>query len=145
MVVTEATMKKLTRADAIEALRAKLLTLTDDEHSMCWVATKSHAFCGGFSQWKFDELRRRHAQIVRSRPHISRPELEELADRWQLARQFVQGTLLACDTQTKEHDLCRGWDEFTDEKLAEFCKELLDEPVEIVPGAASGPLAPPAH
>lgn len=136
-------MKKLTRAETIEALRAKLLTLTDDEHSMCWVAKTSHTFCGGFSQWKFDELRRRYAHIVKRHPHISRPELEELANRWQLARQFVRDTSLACDTESMEHRTCRGWEEFSDEKLAEFHQELLGEPVEIVSGAASG-TPPPA-
>ena len=139
----QATNKKITRAQAIDALRAKLLTLADDEHSMCWVAAKKHVFCGGFSQWKFDELRRRNPAIVKRHPHVSRPELEELADRWQLARQFVQDTPTACDTQAIERDTCRGWDEFSDEQLAEFHEELLGERVEIAPPAASGPTTAP--
>ena len=138
-------MKKLTRAEAIDALRAKLLTLTDDEHSMCEVASKLHLYCGGFSQWKFDELRRRYAHIVKHRPHVSRPALEELANRWQLARQFVQGTLLACDTQTMERHTCHGWDGFSDEQLTQFYAELLGEPVEIASASASGPPPPAAH
>ena len=66
---------------------------------------------------------------------MKRPELEDLANRWQLARQYVLGTQLACDTQADDrehHHTCRGWTDFTDEQLGQFCRELLAEEVEIV-------------
>jgi len=129
-------MKTLTRDQAIDALRAKLLTFVDDEHSICEVATRRGIFCGGFAQWSAGELRKRHAWIVAGRPGVQRHELEDLANRWQLARQFVQGKPLACDVQADEHEnhhICRGWRDFTDERLAGFYRELLGEEVEIIP------------
>jgi hypothetical protein len=113
-------MKQLTRDQAIDAIRAKLLTYVDDEHSICEVATRRGIFCGGFAQWTAGELRKRYDWIVAGRPAIQRSELEDLANRWQLARQFVQGKPLACDVQA-------------DERLAEFYRELLAEEVKIVP------------
>ena len=82
-------MQRMNRRQVIDALRAKLLTLVDDQHSMCEVASRLHLFCGGFSQWKTHELKERHAWIAKNRPGITRKELEDLANRWQLARQFV--------------------------------------------------------
>lgn len=40
-------MKNLTRAEAIDALRSKLVGLTDDGHSTCWAASRLQVFCGG--------------------------------------------------------------------------------------------------
>jgi hypothetical protein len=128
-------MKHLTRNEAIDALRTKLLTLVDDEHSICEVATRRGIFCGGFAQWSAGELRKRHDWIVAGRPAVKRPELEDLANRWQLARQYVLGTPIACDTQANEcehHRTCGGWTDFTDEQLGRFCRELLGEEVELV-------------
>lgn len=132
-------MKTLTRDQAIDALRAKLVTFVDDEHSSCEVAARLGIFCGGFAQWTAGELRKRYDWIVAGRPAIKRHELEDLANRWQLARQFVLGTTIACDTQAGEHEhhhTCRGWREFDDARLAGFYRDLLGEDVEIVPPAA---------
>lgn len=128
-------MKKLTRDQAINAIRAKLLTLVDDEHSMCEVSSRLGIYCGGFSQWSSGELREKHNWIVQNRPAVKRPELEDLANRWQLARQYVLGTLISCDTQADEHEqhhTCHGWKQFTDEQLAGFHREILGEELEIV-------------
>ncbi len=125
-------MKTLTRAEAIDALRARFLQLVDDDHCMCWVASKLHLFCGGFSQWTSRELRERYDWIVRRHPHIARQELEDLANRWQLARQFVRETPLSCDTQAIEHHTCLGWGGLTDEQLAASLKEASGEEVTIV-------------
>ena len=125
-------MKQMTRAEAIDALRSKILSLTDDDHCACRVASELHLFCGGFSRWKSDELRKRYDWIVRKWPHLTRRELEDLANRWQLARQFVQGTELSCDTQAIEHKQCKGWDEFSDAELAAHVHKLCGEEAEIV-------------
>jgi len=127
-------MKRITRTEAIDAIRAKLLTFVDDGHSMCQVAAQRGVFCGGFSQYTTRELRQRYDWIVRNRPWVKRAELEDLADRWQLARQCVLGTPLACDTQARDreqHHTCRGWNDFTDERLAEFHREIVGEEIEI--------------
>lgn len=127
-------MKTITREAAIEALRRRFLELTDDEHCMCSVAAELHVFCGGFSQWKSHELRQRYDWLLARNPRMTRAQLEDLANRWQLARQFVHDTPLSCDTQTMEHDTCRGWDGFTDEQLAEHMQQLCGEEVRVVAG-----------
>jgi hypothetical protein len=117
--------KVISRIEAIGRLRHHLKTLTDDEHSMCQVAAKKGIFCRGFARWSDEELKKHFAGLVRQRPKMNRWQLEELANRWELARQVVQNVTLACDAQTKEHDTCRGWDDFSNQELERFCADLL--------------------
>lgn len=134
-------MRHLSRDEVIGALRARLLELTDDEHSICEAAARLGVFCHGFAQWTFSELKERHPTIVRSRPRVTPAELRDLANRWQLARQTAFGTGLACDTQMHEGALriCQGWDGWSDEDLARFHRELCGEEVHVVPGAGKAP------
>ena len=97
-------MKNLLRSQAIHDIRSSLMNLVDEEHSMCEVAARLHILCGGFAQWTFGELKKRYPTIVRSRPRITRKQLEELANRWQVARQTACGTAIACDTQMHERE-----------------------------------------
>ncbi len=128
-------MKTCTRKEAIDDLRRTLEELSGDEHSVCHVAKAKGLFCRGFAQWKLHELKAQYPQITRSRPHLSRDEMEDLADRWQLARQYVQGEGLACDVQLGEGEFqtCKGWDEFDDEEIARFHLEICGDDVKIVP------------
>ena len=127
-------MKTLTRNQAVSLLRTRCLELVDEEHSLCEVASRLHILCGGFSQWKTGELRKRFDWIVRKHPGMRRHELEDLANRWQLARQFALDEPLACDAQAREHHhpICQGWEGFTDEDLGRFCAELTGEPHQVV-------------
>ena len=125
-------MKELTREQAIDALREALLDVAGEEdHSICRVAQERNLFCRGFAQWKLHELRDQYPQVVRSRHHLTREQMEELADRWQVARQFATGEATACDVQLHEgdHRTCKGWDEFDDERLQEFYRELCGEEI----------------
>jgi hypothetical protein len=134
-------MMKLTRNQAIEAIREKLLTLVDDEHSACAVAAQRGIFCKGTSLMSTGELRSRYSWIVRNRPGVRRAELEDLANRWQLARQRVLGVPLACDVQSnvcETHRTCSGWEGFSDPQIAAFHRELIGEEVEILPAAPTG-------
>ncbi len=127
-------MKTLPRSQAIHDIRSSLMNLVDDEHSMCEVAARLHIFCGGFAQWTFRELKQLYPTIVRSRPRITRKQLEELANRWQVARQTARGTAIACDTQMHEREelqVCCGWDEFSNEQLALFYAQILGEEVSV--------------
>jgi hypothetical protein len=126
----------MNRQQAIQALREKLVTLVDDRHSLCEAASRLHLFCGGFSQWKTHELKERFAWIAKNRPGITRKEMEDLANRWQLARQFVTDTPIACDVQSsgcEQHPTCRGWEAFDDQALAKFYRDLCGEAIEIEP------------
>ena len=129
--------RTITRDQAITELRAVLKKMAGDEHSICFVAAQKGVFCRGFAQWKFHELKEQYPQIVRTRGRLSRAQLERLADSWQLARQFVHGTDVACDTQLDEEEFqtCKGWEEFSDGEIAGFYSELCGEDVEILPVA----------
>ena len=128
-------MKRLSREQCLEELRGCLLQLGGEEHSTCEVASRLGVMCHGFSQWSFPELKQRYWWLVERRQDITRPELERLANIWQLARQKVYGTQLACDTQSLERDTCCGFDGFSDADLARFHRELLGEDVEVVQDA----------
>ncbi len=108
-------------------LRDAFLARTDQEHSMCDVASRDRIFCGGFRAWSDEELRKRFSTIEARRPGLPRVAFEELANKWQLGRQIVHGSPLACDVQTKEHGTCRGWDAFSNADLERYCAEVLGE------------------
>ena len=118
------TTEPTTRESLIGALRAELTRRANGEVSICMLAAKNGIFCKGFHRYSDGELRRRYGWIARRYPDMPREELEEIADRWQLARQEVDGVATACDVQQMEHDSCNGWDDFTNDDLARFLLEL---------------------
>jgi hypothetical protein len=120
MPITEA----VPRGEAINILRGELLKITDDENSICKVASERGIFCHGFQRNSDGGLRRCYAWLDKRRPGMTRAELEDLANTWQLARQEVDQLPLACDVQQKEHDSCGGWDDFSNEDLSRFYNEL---------------------
>jgi hypothetical protein len=131
----------VSRAWAIRSLREFLLTLTDEDHSMCRVANDRGIFCQGFRRLDDGELRKHFAGIVERRPGVNRWQLEALGNQWELARQTVNQLPLSCDVEQKEHDTCGGWDDLGNEDLARYCKELLGLDVVVTP---QGTLTPPA-
>jgi hypothetical protein len=132
-------MRQITRSQAINEIRGELMKLVDDEHSICEVAARHNIFCGGFAQWTFYELKKLYPQIVSSRPGVTPHEMRDLANRWQLARQFVTDTAIACDVQLheKDHQTCHGWNDFTDAELAGFHATLCHADVAIIPEPAA--------
>jgi hypothetical protein len=121
----------MSRADAISRLREALVAMTDDEHSMCQVATEKGIYCNGFRRLSDKEFRQRYDWLVSKNPKASRAEIESLANKWQLARQIVDRVPLSCDAQLKEHDTCNGWNEFTNVELEQFCREILHKNAKI--------------
>jgi hypothetical protein len=124
----------LSRPSLIAALRQELSSRADGR-SICSLAAEKGIFCGGFRSFTDAQLRERFAWLVRKRPEATRAEIEGLGDAWQLARQEVRSLPTACDVQTQEHDLCNGWDDFSDDDLAKFYRELIGRAVTIVPAA----------
>ncbi len=118
--------QSITRAKAIAILRHKFLKELEqhDETSMCQLAAERGIFCHGFARYGDGELRRAYDWIAKKNPSATREEVEDLANRWQIARQEVREMPLACDVQQREHDTCRGWDDFTNEQLAAFVGEV---------------------
>ena len=118
--------ESITRAKAIALLRhtfLKELESRDGDVSMCKLAAEKGIFCQGFSQYGDGQLRRVYDWIAKKDATATREELEELANRWQIARQEVREMPLACDVQQREHDTCRGLDDFTNEQLAGYIAE----------------------
>ena len=112
------------RESLIDRLREELLHLAGDDQSICRVAAERGIFCHGFRQFSDADLRQRLHWIARRRPDATRAEMEDLGDRWQLARQEVKGLLTSCDVQKRERDLCGGWDDFSNEDLLRLYNEL---------------------
>jgi hypothetical protein len=132
-VMPKATRKPavMSRSEIINALRKELVTLAKGEMSVCRVAQEQGLLCRGFARYTDAELKRRYDWIVRRRPKMSRAELEEIADRWQLARQDVEGFPSSCDVQQKVHDTCGGWDDFTNDDLARYYFEITGKEVRV--------------
>jgi hypothetical protein len=129
MPQTQPRPESIGRSEAINFLRAELLKHLDANTSACKFAAANGIFCRGFARFGDAELRRRFSWITRRRPDMSRQELEEIADRWQLARQDVDQLPIACDVQQQEHDMCRGWDDFSDEELSGFYFEFTGQKI----------------
>lgn len=111
----------VSRGELIALLRSQLVQLGDDESSTCKVAADRQIFCRGFRRYSDEELKRRYGWIYRKQAGGgSRADLEDMANRWQLARQEVMARPTACDVQQLERDSCRGWDDFTSAELAQF-------------------------
>jgi hypothetical protein len=120
------------RNEAIKMLRTELLLrIGNEDVSACTIATRQGIFCRGFARFSDAELRDRYQWIVRRRPNMSRKELEEIADRWQLARQDVRDKRIACDVQQEVSDMCRGWDSFSNDELARFYFEMTGQGIVI--------------
>jgi hypothetical protein len=124
-------MEYVSRPSLIVALRNELAHRANGEMSICKLAAQTGVFCKGFRRYSDAELRERYSWIARKNPEVSRAELEETADRWQMARQDVIGAATACDVQQLEHDACGGWDDFTNEELSRFLLDLTGRKVEV--------------
>lgn len=129
---TQPKTETVNRVEAVNLLRTELVKRTDSETSACKYAADHGVFCGGFTRFDDDEMKRRYSWITRRRPDMSREELEEIANRWQLARQDVDAMPVSCDVQRMEHDMCRGWDDFSNDELARFYTQLTGKPIVVV-------------
>jgi hypothetical protein len=114
----------ISRAEAISLLRNALMRIAGPDTSICKVAADRGIFCRGFRRYDEAGLRSEYKWLDDRRPGMSRDELEDLGDRWQLARQELHQLPTACDVQTHEHDTCGGWDDFTTDDLSRFILEV---------------------
>ena len=116
-----------TREGAVALLRERLARLADGEHSICKLAADRGIFCRGFRRWNDSEFHDRFKGTLGVSTHLTRPQMEELADLWQLSEQLSQGIALACDAPACARAACRGWDEFTDLEIQGFCCEMIGQ------------------
>lgn len=114
----------ISRTAAIAMLRDALGRIAGPDASICKVAAERGIFCRGFRRDDEAGLRARYKWIDERRPGLSLNDLEDLGDRWQLARQELHQLPTACDVQAEEHDTCGGWDDFSAEELSRFIFEV---------------------
>jgi hypothetical protein len=120
------------RGEAISRLRVSLIGMTDEEHSLCQVAADRGIFCRGFRRWGEAEFDRRWRKYIGRSTHLSRAQMEEYANVWELAEQIRRRVSLACDAQSAAGGPCRGWNEFSNAELARFCNDVLGENAEVI-------------
>ena len=125
--------ESISRGDAISMLRSALVKMAGPDTSICKVAAERGIFCRGFRRFDDAALREEYKWIDERRPGLSREELEDIGDRWQLARQEVHQLPTACDVQMQEHDTCGGWDDFTADELSRFIFEITKRRVAVTP------------
>lgn len=121
---TDPVPESVDRSQAIDLLRSAMIERIGDDESACRWAAQQGVFCRGFAQFTEAELRAKYEWITRRRPRLTRRELEEIADRWQLARQEVSELPIACDVQQRGHEMCSGWDSFSNDELGHFLFEI---------------------
>lgn len=129
----------ISRETAIARLRQALIDLQEPGKSMCEIAAERNILCGGFHRYTGERLREIYGPMVALDEDASRDEVEQKANEWQLARTAMEGTQLACDVQYRFYETCRGWDDFTNETLADFLLEIAGEQV-VVKGARALPV-----
>ncbi len=123
--------QKVSRSGMIGLLRDELMKLTPEGSSACRAVADRGIFCRGFLRFTDAQLRQRFQWIDEKLQHPPRQVLEDVADRWHLARQEVTEMPLACDVQQMEHDSCRGWDDFSNAELIKFYREISGRNVSI--------------
>src|SRR5512141_316943 len=124
-------VEKLSRPQAIEKMRQKLRTLTDQDHCVCSVVGQLGIFCRGFKALPEKDLRSRYQWIAKKRPNAPREMIEELANLYHIGRQEVTGAALCFDVETREHAGCDGWNNFDTGQLEEFYLALTGDSAEI--------------
>lgn len=127
------------REDAIRWLRPRLRELCGANRSLCRVAAERRIFCHGFRRWHDREFHRRFASSLGVSTHLTRRQMETLADLWQLTEQLRLHVAVPCDAANLEPGACRGWNELTDDELREACLELSEAVMNSPSGANDSP------
>ena len=121
----------LSRPEAIGLLREKLASLTDTEHCVCSIAQRLGLPCQGFAALSDAEFKKRFSWIAEKRPAATREEMNELANLYLLGRQEAAHVPIACDVETREHDLCGGWNSFDNPALEKFFGNVFGREIKI--------------
>ena len=123
--------ERLTRPQAIQRIRETLGALTNEENCTCAGAARSGVLCGGFTKLPDRDVRSRFAWIANKRRGATRDELEHLVSAYHMGRQQLKHDAICCDTETREHCVCDGWNQFDNAALEKFCFEITGSRVSI--------------
>jgi hypothetical protein len=121
----------ISREAAIARLRLCLMALAEPGKSVCRIAAERNILCGGFHRYTEERLRAIYEGVAEVGRTATRAEIEESANDWQLERAAIEGLYLTCDVQSRFYETCRGWDDFSDQALADFLLELAGDQVVI--------------
>ncbi len=114
----------ISREVAISRIRLAMIDLCDSGKSACQVAAERNILCRGFNRDSDEELCQRYTPYVGAAERMSREDLERTASLWHLTRMRTEDALVACDVQFQHYQVCRGWNDFSNEELSDFCFEL---------------------
>ena len=114
----------ISREVAVGRIRLAMIDLCGSGKSACQIAADRNILCRGFNRDSDEELCQRYAPYVGAAERMSRDDLERAASCWQLARMRTEDARVACDVQFRHYQICRGWNEFSNEELSDFCFEL---------------------
>jgi hypothetical protein len=120
------------RSEAITRLREKLAGSLDGDRSMCAIAAENGIFCRGFDRWNDHEFDRRWRDHIGRSSHLTRRQMERYADLFAEAERVRCGASIACDAFAARPGPCRGWNEFSNSELAQFCSDLLGDDLIVV-------------
>ena len=115
-------MEQLTRDQAISFLRRVLIAASSPGESTCELTAERNWLCRGFCRDRDSYFRARYALVIDT--DGPRSEVEARANAYQLRRQREEGALLSCDVQYRFYETCRGWNDFSNEDLVRFCREV---------------------
>ena len=114
----------VSRDEAIAILRENLVALSQPDKSTCEIVRERGILCRGFDRYSNADLRAVFAHVGGLRPSLSRADVEKRAAMAQLATQRERGTATCCDAQWQLYESCHGWDDFSNEDLERFCREI---------------------
>jgi hypothetical protein len=120
----------LTRQEAIARLSKRLAALTGPQKSACRFAADEKVLCRGFARFTDEQLRQRYGFLGDG--DTPRAELERRADEWHVGRGEMERAPTACDVQQQFVETCRGWNEFTNQELARFCRDICGDRVVVI-------------
>jgi len=120
----------ITREQVIVRLSRRLALLAGPDKSVCRFAAEENVLCRGFSRYTDEQLRQRYGFLGDA--ETPREELELRADEWQIARRELEKAPTACDVQQHFVETCRGWNEFTNQELARFCRDICGDRVVVI-------------
>jgi hypothetical protein len=123
---------KYSREEALEKIRAFLVSETREGEITCQAAARLGIFCRGFDRWSTEQLKQQFPWLVaKLRPDFTREELLQLIVLWDKARMLVDHVSTTCDALAYDHDACLGFDRFSNAELKKLFPQIFSEQDEI--------------
>jgi hypothetical protein len=123
---------KYTREDALKRVREFLVANTRPEETTCEATARLGIFCHGYDRWTLEQLRHLYPWLAKKMPpDTPREDFLKLIVAWDNARQLVHKVSTTCDAHTADHDVCLGFDRFSNQQLKRVFPQLFQPDDEI--------------